>query len=389
MPENPSRVSGVRQSPRSVHHASVTETVLYSFGGYSTDGKGPEAGLTYFKGTLYGTTSGGGSSGNGTVYSVTPSGTETVLHGFKGAEDGANPHARLIVRNDILYGTTENKGEPCRPSGCGTVFSITPSGHETVLHGFTGFPDGRNPEARLLNVNGTLYGTTSGGGSFCERLSRGCGTMFSITPGGKEKVLYSFGNGTDGEVPESGLIDVKGTLYGTTYFGGPYDSGTVFSITPGGKEKVLHSFGPRSGNDGSGPSGLVDVSGTLYGTTYEGGSPCESSASLGCGTVFSITPSGTEKVLYTFVGGSDGAHPAAALLNVNGTLYGTAGGGADGNGIVFSITLSGHETVLYSFMGGQDGAGPSSGVIDVNGALYGTTAGGGAYGSGTVYSITL
>jgi uncharacterized repeat protein (TIGR03803 family) len=272
------------------------------------------------------------------------------------------------------------------------VFSITPSGHETVLHGFTGFPDGRNPEARLLNVNGTLYGTTSGGGSFCERLSRGCGTMFSITPGGKEKVLYSFGNGTDGENPAAGLIDVKGTLYGTTYFGGAYNSGTVFSITLGGKEKVLHSFGPRSGNDGSGPSGLIDVSGTLYGTTIEGGLPC-GSASLGCGTVFSITPSGTEKILYSFVGGSDGENPRTALLSVNGTsttLYGTAGGGAYSNGTFFSITVSGHETVLYSFKGytDGDGAGPN-GLSYVNGTFYGTTMFGGTYDDGTVYSITL
>jgi uncharacterized repeat protein (TIGR03803 family) len=351
------------------------------------DGAVPDAGLTYFKGTLYGTTIGGGVScrtfslGCGTVFSVTPSGTETVLHSFKGGKDGGDPEARMIVRNGTLYGTTENGGGKCPPSslGCGTVFSITPSGHETVLHDFADSPDGSQPHAALLNVNGVLYGTTSGGGA------NGKGTVFSITPGGKEKVLYSFGNGTDGADPPAGLIDVKGTLYGTT--SGAYASsyGTVFSITPGGKEKVLHNFG-RTRSDGADPAaGLVDVSGTLYGTTDGGGA-------YGHGTVFSITLRGKEKVLHSFsCCRRDGLHPGATLLNVNGTLYGTTyAGGTSNYGTVFSITLSGQETVLHSFVGGpQDGKYPvSSGVIDVNGTLYGTTTLGGAHGSGTVYSIT-
>jgi uncharacterized repeat protein (TIGR03803 family) len=288
------------------------------------------------------------------------------------------------VRNGTLYGTTVNRGEKCfRRLGCGTVFSITPSGHETVLHGFAGPPDGATPVAPLHNVNGTLYGTTSFGGPnvgvYC---TLGCGTVFSITPGGKEKVLYSFGGYPyDGGGPGAGLIDVKGTLYGTTGGGGTYRNGTVFSITPGGKEKVLYSFG-ASRNDGVEPAaGLVDVSGTLYGTTSAGGA-------YNSGTVFSVTPSGTETVLHSF-SGDDGADPAAALLNVNGTLYGTTNvGGAYGHGTVFSITPSGHETVLYSFKGGSDGQFPYSGLSYVNGTLYGTTYQGGAHNLGTVYSIT-
>jgi uncharacterized repeat protein (TIGR03803 family) len=262
------------------------------------------------------------------------------------------------------------------------VFSITPSGHKTVLHAFTGSPDGSEPDGPLRNVNGTLYGTTSFGGVNCYK-DYYCGTVFSITPGGKEKVLHSFGaHGNDGQYPLAGLVDVKGTLYGTTDLGGAYNGGTVFSITPGGKEKVLYSFGASYARGVS--SGLVDVSGTLYGTTFFGGV-------YGFGTVFSITPSGKEKVLYSFVGGVDGANPAAALLNVNGTLYGTTiGGGASAyGGTVFSITLSGHETVLYSFKGGQDGSGPSQGLSYVNGTFYGTTSGGGTYDDGTDYSITL
>jgi uncharacterized repeat protein (TIGR03803 family) len=391
MPENSSRVSGARQSPRSVRRASVTETVLYSFRGKPYDGEIPDAGLTYFEGTLYGTTYAGGGYNDGTVFSITPSGTETVLYSFKGGKDGDTPEARQIVRDGTLYGTTSSVDEKCPQPSCGTVFSITPSGQETVLHRFAGHSDGSTPEAPLRNVNGTLYGTTLSGGSQVCR----CGTVFSITPGGKEKVVYSFRGGTDGASPRSGLTYFKGTLYGTTSVGGAYSThdcgysgsphcGTIFTITPSGREKVLHSFG--LGKDGAQPfAGLIDVKGTLYGTTCCGGA-------YGGGTVFSITPGGNEKVLYSFRGyANDGVDPWATLLNVNGTLYGTTSmGGAYGYGTVFSITLSGYETVLYSFGGRQeDGAYPLfSGVIDVNGTLYGTTQSGGANADGTVYSIT-
>jgi uncharacterized repeat protein (TIGR03803 family) len=190
-----------------------------------------------------------------------------------------------------------------------------------------------------------------------------------------------------GAPPSHGrLLDLNGTLYGTASVGGKYGEGTVFSLSTSGREKLLYSF-KGGGKDGADPEGgLVAVKHTLYGTTSGGGA-------YGDGTVFSITPTGTEKVLHSFTG-SDGKAPLATLLNVNGTLYGTtSSGGASyppyGGGTVFSITLSGHETVLYSFKGEGDGAGPQSGVIDVNGTFYGTTVGGGDMGVGTVYSITL
>ena len=300
MPENPSRVTGVRQSPRSVRHASVTETVLYSFQGY--DGIEPYAGRTYFKGTLYGTTRQGGAYDAGTVFSITPSGTETVLHSFMGDKDGALPEARLIVRNGTLYGTTRFHGNGCPhvrtySGGCGTVFSITPSGHETVLHAFAGPPDGFYPTAPLLNVNGTFYGTTAFGGVHHIR-SEGGGTVFSITPSGTEKVLHSFAGGSDGAFPLASLMNVKGRLYGTTAYGGTNQhhcgsscysaGGTIFSITASGTEKVLHSF--ANGSDGNNPdASLTDLGGTLYGTTaLGGGSGCQSGD--GCGTVFALTP---------------------------------------------------------------------------------------------------
>jgi uncharacterized repeat protein (TIGR03803 family) len=372
------------------------ETVLYSFRGYPNDGAYPSAGLTSFKGTLYGTTPNGGvqhategscrhiSLGCGTVFSITPSGTETVLHSFTGGLDGASPFARLIVRNGTFYGTTYLRGGCHNRSqeGCGTVFSITPSGHETVLHGFADSPDGSNPRAPVRYVNGTLYGATDLGGAYDS------GTVYSITLGGKDKVLHSFGNGTDGAAPQSDLIDVNGTFYGTTAGGGAYNNdGTIFSITPGGAEKVLHNFAGAP-SDGSTPrAGLTNVNGTLYGTTCDGGAN-------GYGTVYKITTSGTESVLYSFPGApNDGSCPSAGLINVGGTLYGTTVGGGNGYGssgagTVYKITTSGTESVLYSFAGPpSDGEYPLAGLTNVGGTLYGTTAGGGGTGNGIVFSI--
>jgi uncharacterized repeat protein (TIGR03803 family) len=384
------------------------ETVLHSFGAYPNDGANPVSGLTYLKGTLYGTTSGGGAycpsrtffEGCGTVYSITPSGTETVLHSFTGGKDGARPYARLILLNGTLYGTTlvggskliVSSSSSCakgyyEETGFGTVFSITPSGKETIVHTFVRFREGAWPTAPLLNVNGTMYGTTCGGGSIPS--GGGEGIAFTITPSGNYQVFHRF-KGTEGGPGYGRLVDLNGTLYDTTDSGGKYFSGAVFSLSTTGKEKLLHSFN-ENGLDGFFPGGgLVAVKQTLYGTTFRGGAYDD-------GTVFSITPTGTETVLHSF-DGVDGNGPQTKLLNVNGTLYGTTREGGNlkcGCGTVFEFDIaSGRERVIYSFKGGKDGASPRSGVVEVNGVLYGTTSNGGGNGCngtgcGTVYSISL
>jgi uncharacterized repeat protein (TIGR03803 family) len=237
--------------------------------------------LTEVNGTLYGTTSAGG-PGGGTVYSITTSGTETVLHTF-GRGDGLRPLAGLLNVKGTLYGTTVAGGKTgCYDQrGCGTVFSVTTSGKESVLYSFTGTSgDGANPNARLINVKGKLYGTTPLGGTYTR------GTVFSIGATGTEQVLHNFGSGSDGASPEAGLINVKGKLYGTTEAGGTNNHGTVFAITTSGAETVLHSFGGPP-NDGAFPvAGLLNVNGTLYGTTAGGGAY----GSYGYGTVFALTP---------------------------------------------------------------------------------------------------
>jgi uncharacterized repeat protein (TIGR03803 family) len=352
--------------------------VLHSFG-TSGDGMNPSAGLIAIKSALYGTTVNGGTNNAGTVFTITWTGKESVLHSFGAAGDGVQPEAGLIDVNGTLYGTTRAGGA----YDFGTVFSITTAGKEKVLHSFDyNYTDGVWPYAGLADVHGTLYGTTSQGGAYpCGSAS--CGTVFSITTSGTEKVLYSF-NGSDGSWPIAGLIDLKGVLYSTTSQGGAYDAGTVFSLTTGGTETMLHTF--SVGKGGYTPTaGLIDLKGRLYGTTLYGG------AYYG-GTIFSMTTGGVEKLLYSF-NGSDGSWPDAGLIDVNGTLYSTTSeGGADNDGTVFSLTTGANEKVLHSFTDGTngeppDGSDPDAGLIDVNGTLYGTTHGGGVYGDGTVFSL--
>lgn len=380
--------SAVGLTAQRVHSASKY-SVLYSFGGYSGDGLSPlYESLLNVNGTLYGTTSAGGAyeGEDGTVFSITRSGKETVIHSFGHAHDGADPDAGLINVNGTLYGTTGLGGA----YGYGTVFSITQSGAEKVLHSFGGGSsgDGGEPTGSLINVNGTLYGTTAfGGDDQCSVSSydHGCGVVFAITTSGAESVIYRFGGHPyDGEIPEAHLTNVNGTLYSTTLYGGVDGSGTVFSVTPSGTEKVLHSFGASDPEDAAAPYvGLINVNGTLYGTTSQGGAYND-------GAVFSITRSGKESVIYSFGAyPKDGQGASTSLTNFKGTLYGaTIFGGTAGHGSVFSMTLSGKETIRHSFGGSGGARGPYGGLINVNGTLYATTSYGGAYGDGIVYGLS-
>lgn len=356
--------------------------VLYSFKG-APDGELPYGGLSYAHHVFYGTTQGGGPNLAGSIYQITGAGTETVLYGF-GGSDGGGPYAKLLDIKGTFYGTTSVGGT----NNDGTVFKVTASGGETTLYSFKGGTDGDGSYAGLADVNGVLYGTTFYGGA------SGNGTVFRITRSGKESVLYSFSGGADGSNPDSGLIAVNGNLYGATYFGGANNLGTVYTITTSGQEKLLHSFKGGATDGASSRADLVDVNGILYGTTIAGGRG-SSACYGGCGTVFSVTPSGTETMLYAFKGGKDGAQPASNLIDVNGTLYGTTtiGGGSaacysgSGCGTVFKVTTSGSEGVRHRF-NGPDGKFPYAGLTYVNGRLYGTAIGGGASNSGTVFKVS-
>jgi uncharacterized repeat protein (TIGR03803 family) len=369
------------------------ETVLYSFAGGLADGFTPRSALLLgTDGNFYGTTLGGGATGNGIVFRVTPAGVETVFHAFAGAPtDGSQPLAALIQGNDgSFYGTTQNggaSGNSSGSSGVGTVFKITPTGAETVLYSFADGPIGNQPAAALIQgADGNFYGTTPGAGtSGNSTVTTGNGMVFKITPLGAETVIHSFaGAPADGSQSLAGLIlGNDGNFYGTTSSGGASNSGSLIKISSAGTETVVYSF--NAGREGQHPVGLIlGNDGNLYGTTSSGGS-------AGSGTVFKVTPTGVETVLYSFQGGSGGSGPSAALVQASdGNFYGTtSGGGTTGSGTVFKITSGGVETVIDSFQGGADGSGPSAALVQASdGNLYGTTSGGGTTGNGTVFKIT-
>ncbi|MGA2741548.1 MAG: choice-of-anchor tandem repeat GloVer-containing protein [Bryobacteraceae bacterium] len=399
----------------------------YPYASVVIDGDGALFGVSVFGGAS------GGTGGDGALFSLKApktsgaSWTEGVLHNFNGGDPGyaAYPYGTLVIGgaaggHPVLYGTTSGGGS----TGLwGTVFSLTPpqsaGAHwtATTLYVFSGGSDGAYPVGGVVvGAGGVLYGTTSAGG--IAQGASGYGTVFCLTPpalsGGAwtETVLYTFKggiNGPDGAIPEGGVTIGSGSseqpvLYGTTFSGGTLGYGAVFSLQPptsgeGGAwtETVLHNFAGGVA-DGFNPNAGVAIGsgGVLYGTTESGGA-------FLLGAVFSLTPpaSGqgqawTETVLYSFAGGSDGAYADAGVaIGGGGTLYGTTyNGGTSGRGTVFALSppsVAGSpwtERVLHSFLGGGDGANPEAAVAIYGRTLYGTTFYGGTSGFGTVFSLT-
>ena len=328
-------------------------------------------------GNLYGTTSGGGAFGQGTIFVSKYSGTLTNLVSFDGT-NGAQPLAGLVAGLDgNFYGTTSAGGDFDR----GTVFSLGVDGSLTVVNSFDGTNGARPLAALLLGTNGDYYGTTSAGGTYDQ------GTVFSVTPAGELTTLFSFA-GSDGAHPSGRLLQGSdGTLYGTTAAGGANGYGTVFSVTPSGTFNTLHAF--TGTNDGAGPqAGLAfGTNGSLYGTTAGGGTNDLDTG--GDGTVFSITTAGAFSTLRIF-DRTNGASPfGELLLGLDGRVYGTTvSGGAFDKGTAFSIT-GGIFSNLLSFSGGSEGANPQAGLLlGTNGNLLGAAATGGKARQGTLYQIS-
>lgn len=333
------------------------ESVLYSFGASPTDGYRPSSALIQGSdGALYGTTAFGGTNNVGTVFRITLNGVYTILYSFGGTpSDGIVPASSLVQGSDgNFYGTTSSGGVnhcgniPISGGNCGTVFKVTPAGAETVLYSFGGSPsDGAEPLGALLQASdGNFYGTTIDGGANNCGSSGGthnCGTVFKITPGGVETVLYSFGaSPTDGLAPQGPLIQGSdGALYGTTPSGGRSQfTGTLFRITLAGQETILYAFGSSS-SDGFGPSPFLiqAADGYFYGTTSSGGA----FGGTQNGTVFRVTPSGIHQVLYSF--GPLNTNPsdpgAGVTQGSDGDFYGVTfnSGSANGIGTVFRLVL--------------------------------------------------
>lgn len=361
---------------------AVVESVLWSFSG-SPDGALPQGALIRGSdGNYYGTTQNGGTNNSGSVIKMTPAGVVTILYSLYSVTDGAFPQAALVQGSDgDFYGSTTGGGN----GNCGYVFKITPTGTYTVLHAWAGnTSDGCKVAGPLIQgSDGNFYGTTSVGGTV------GAGTVFKITPTGTETMLHSFAGGADGITPNrGGLIEGNdGNFYGMTSAGGTASYGTVFQITPMGTESVLYTFSGNGGTDGGRPaSGLVKASnGNFYGTS--------TGVSSGGGTLFEISPTGTRTTIYSFPLNGPNT-PVGLLIAPDGNFYGmSSGGGTYNQGAAWKVTPSGVETTLYSLKGGtSDGSLPLAGlVIGLDGSdynLYGTADLAGAHNFGTVFKIT-
>jgi uncharacterized repeat protein (TIGR03803 family) len=391
--------------------AKVKETVLYSFcqGGqdaHCPDGSYPEATLTLGrKGALYGVTTRGGvtvhddfgdSYDEGVVFEISPRGGYTILHAFDRDEhdpyspEGCHPQNNSVTVDKAgnVYGAASECGyNPDAGSGQGNLFKLTPDGTETYLHQFGEPPtDGADPAGGLFpGKDGTLFGTTTGG--ITNNASNG-GTIFALSPGDAETVLYSFDpNCSVGCRPNQGVVaDRKGNLYGTTSSGANGTAGTIFKLSARDRYSVLHTF--AGGADGAALSGVtLGPDGNLYGAAAGGAN--------NSGRIYRVTPEGQFATVHDFgpYGSGDGIGPNGVVFDTDGNMYGsTSGGGANecggGCGAIFKVAPDGTESVIFSFQGGADGLNPHANLnIDNKGHLYGTTFYGGANGAGTVFKI--
>lgn len=393
----------VGRSPGAQAAAQLTkgsERILYSFTG-GNDGGDPAADLVFdATGKLYGTTVIGGAASCGTIFTLTPHTTppwqESVLYNFTCYSDGKNPYGGVTFDTlGDMYGTTVSGGAggSCGSTGCGVAWELK-GAQESVLHAFSGGMDGFGPGNGIAaDAHGNLYGTTPDGGKNSE------GTVYELykrAGAWHERVLHAFTGGTDGAGGMLGrlLIDQTGTIYGVAEGGGANSAGTVYRLRPkskgGFRFTTLYAF--KGTPDCADPyGGLYETAnGTLYGTTYYGGSN-------GLGCIFSLAATGSEKALYSFKGGTDGSNPSGTLVFVStnnvSDFYGTTsmGGGSCNCGTIFSLNeKTNQETVRHAFTGGSDGAYPYYGLAadaSTRGPLYGTTAAGGSSNQGTIFEF--
>jgi len=356
---------------------SQSEEVLYAFSG-GADGGTPYSTLTFdSSGNLYGTTFNGG-AGAGAVYELSSaSGTwkETVLFSFNGT-DGYGPYGGVVFdREGNLYGTTTGGGA----HGSGTVYELKRTSNglwkEAVLHSFEGSQGGDAPEGNLVfDDAGNLYGTTFYGGKY------GKGMAWRLSPnsrgGWTSRILHSFGSGTDGANPSAGVIlDSEGNAYGTTWIGGENNAGVIFELAPTPaspwKERILYNF------SGIGSAGglIFDAQGNLYGTSFEN-------------LVFKLMKSSGDKWVESSLASVENGPESTLVFDTAGNLYGTTlDGGTSEMGSVFELSPATGDTwtqtLLYSFVGGSDGSRADVGLtLDSAGNLYGTTYAGGGTGCG-------
>ena len=354
-------------------------TKLLDFTG-TANGKNPYGSLFWDGTFLYGTTLSGGSNNFGTIFKILPNGTGYVnLLNFNNTSTGGYPIGSLSSDGTFLYGTTTGFGL----NGRGTIFKIMPNGTGFVKLldndvGTTNLPEG------TLLINGTvLYGVKSGGGAGVAPFAPG--TIFKINPDGSGYTkLFSFK--VAGNSPPGSLVSDGTFLYGMAAAGGLFNYGTVFKIKPDGTGYVdlLDFLGTTNGGRPCGRPILVG--GSLYGMTSQGGTN-------DYGTIFKINPDGTGYVkLLDFDVATNGENPNGSLISDGTFLYGMTTNGGPGNfyGSVFKIMLNGTGFVNLHYFDDLNGAYPNGSLFSVGGFLYGMTYQGGTNGGwGTLFKVDL
>jgi uncharacterized repeat protein (TIGR03803 family) len=356
--------------------------VVHSFAGGGADGAigSPADSASLIQatdGNFYGTTYAGGAFNAGTVFKMTPSGAVTVLHSFTGVADGVHPLAGLIqaTTDGNFYGTTSLGGA----SNLGTVFTITPAGAFTTLYNFTGGTDGANPAAPLLQTKaGNFYGTTQSGGS------ANLGTIFVMDHTGSIISRYTFTGGLDGASPYAPVIQTAdGSLYGTNYSGTDSTFGRIFKIS-NGVLSVMHTFASGVADGANPTAALVQANdGQFYGTTLFGGASDKGTAFRmapdGTVTLLHVFTGGSD----------GGSPYGALIQAADGNLYGATRAGASGNGTIYQLTLAGTLTTVHTFAGTEGSVPSAPLLQAQTGTLYGTASFGGASGLGVVFRLTV
>jgi uncharacterized repeat protein (TIGR03803 family) len=335
------------------------------------------------------------------LFKMKSDGSLSIIHDFKDDSNGFRPNAPLTQLDGKLYGSAQS-------TKYGVVFAISQAGEERVLYQFKGGSDGGGPVSPLTAFNGSFYGMTGNWGDMTCNGGLGCGTVYKVTPSRRgsysESVLHRFAGGRDAMGVGGGELnfaELDGTLYQATVWGGggkgcgDFGCGTIFRIAPSGAYRVIYRF--KSIDGGAYPNALYALDGKLYGFAAVGGP-------YGCGTLFSLAPSGVFHTIYAFKGGADGCAPQGPIIYYRGNFYAvTTAAQIKGKvchecGTIFEISPSGHERVLYEITNQQDGIGPE-GLTLPNGmrSFYGPTMWGGRNacgkiaptGCGVIFELTL
>ncbi|HEY2710971.1 MAG TPA: choice-of-anchor tandem repeat GloVer-containing protein [Chthoniobacterales bacterium] len=332
-------------------------------------------------GDLYGYSYAGGANNTGSIWQTNTLGTVSVIYSFGSGTGNDCQNGMTLGADGNFYGTAlTNCGGP------GYLFKVTPTGILTVLHTFTGTPDGSGPGLLVQYTDGDFYGVTSSGGA------NNLGSAFKVTPTGTLTILHSFDNTNGLANPSYGLtVGNDGNFYGSTTSG----NGSIFKMTPTGVTTLLHTFagGP---NDGASPvSGVIlGKDGNFYGTTQYGGSVVYDEF-FNEGTVFKMTPAGTVTILHNFNLSTDYAvFPTTPLLQAtDGNFYGTADSCNQfgcGTQDLYKVTTNGTLTVLEEFTGSGGGEFPYWPLMqDTNGIMYGVTQQGGTANGGVLFSLNI